>query len=74
MPGPEIREASPSVVIIDDDDEFRDSVVRALALGQLGHPAIFVCRRLFRGQAVGRTELSGARRENAGAKRSGASA
>ena len=62
-------DANPSVLIIDDDPEFRDLVVRLLRSVGLHCHQFSSCFRFFEGRAFGRPDLPGARHQNAGAKR-----
>jgi NAD(P)H-binding len=54
--------------------EFLGFGCASLAHGRHGDPAIFVCFRFFPGRSARWPDLSGARRENAGAKRSSSTA
>ena len=65
-----MRDENPSVLVIDDDPEFRDSVGRLLRTVGLHTQEFSSVSEFFKGRSAGRPELPGARRENAGAKRS----
>ena len=58
-------EANPSVLVIDDDPEFRNSVARLLRT--VGFCPNFRLFPIFSGRSAGRSHLPGARREIAGA-------
>ncbi len=63
-------EANPSVLVIDDDAEFRDSVVRLLRTVGLQARQFSSVPDYLKADPPERLHLSGPRREDAGAKRS----
>ena len=65
-----MRDANPSVLIIDDDPEFRDSVGRLLRSVGLHTQQFSSVSDFLKADPLGRPDLPGARHENAGAKRS----